>query len=111
MSNDTINEPCEGFLCSPKGTCNHHNVNVSEIEGRGYQDIIEPPVGSVVLVEGVALQRGLIPNDDEGGWTYFYDLQPQYAEWKDIAKRTVLIYKADKNWKEGSVWQEGMSFN
>lgn len=108
MSNNAIDEPCEGFLCSPKGTCNHHSVNVSEIEGRGHEDIIEPPVGSVVLVEGVALQRGLIPNDDEGGWTYFYDLQPQYAQWKHIATRSVLISEADENWREGSVWLPGM---
>jgi len=82
---------------------------VSKIEGRGHEDIIEPPVGSVVLVEGVALQ--FTPYDPEGFWSYIYDLQVQGAGWKDIATRAVLIYKADKNWKEGSVWRMGMPSN
>lgn len=108
MTTNTINQPCEGFLCNPQQTCHHHSVNVSLIEDRTHEDILQPNWGSVVLVEGVALQRGLIPNDDEGGWTYFDDNQVGYAEWKDIATRAVLIYEADDDWTQGYVWREGM---
>ena len=109
MTNNTINEPCQGSLCSPQGKCNIHLVNVSEIEGRTHKDIVEPPNGSVVLVEGVALQRGLFPTDQvEGIWSYYYDLHENYADWENIATRAILIYRADENWVEGSVWHYGM---
>lgn len=106
-SNYGINEPCEGRLCGSAGICDLHVVNVSLIEGRTAKDIREPAIGSIVLVEGVAIQSGLLP-EEENVWAYVHDLQVEYASWEDIAMRAVLIYKADATWTEGFVWQEGM---
>lgn len=111
--NEAINsrELCTGRLCGASGVCDYHMVNVSLIEDRTVEDVRVPFYGSVVLVDGYAMQSGCdLDGMNEEGFAYHYDLQLYFAEWKDIALRGVLIFepKSEDSHRFGSPWRPGM---
>jgi hypothetical protein len=104
-------ELCHGRLCDANGVCDYHLVNISSIEDRTIDDVRLPRYGSVVLVDGYAMQSGCdLDGLTETGFAYHYDLQLYFAGWESIALRSALIYEPKDNESHifGSPWRPGM---